>query len=595
MQFTCRIRLQAFCILFFIGSFFELSAQYEGGSGRQETLSTTAVLQLNNGATAVTSSLVFTAGVGDMFEISQNLNTLTLEYRTANGQRAYFETGNVALTFQTNPGSATLNGTTTQTPNNGVATFTGLSVSALGSGYELLASGASSTSATSTAFTVYSVNAGGSGRQDAMADGVDGVSTLSGQVFWIGGGGSSPTAWNDALNWFPNTAVPGATARLAMDPNNNGHNPILDQNRTVNSINFNGANKKVILGSNTLTLTSTVAGANANNYFLSTSTGMLRRNIPNGSSFTFPVGNTAYNPVIITNNTTAADVFSVRVMDEVYWKGTSGGITTTPRVKRTWIINKNIPNSFDGNGVNFSFAWNTGEATAGLNTPRLYHFDGSQWQKQAAGNTVNSTNNLLYNGYKGTFSPFSIGDDVVLLPVTWLDFRCEASENNSTRLQWRTAMEQNTRAFIVERSADGQSYQSIGEVPAVGHSQTLRSYTFTDPPPLYSGSYYRVRMEDMDGNFSYSDVCNSKSSTVAVQTPLKVFPNPTDGGLYIIALEPERNFVWEVFSATGQRVAMGNSKEGQANARLHYLSEGIYQLRVVGSGLSENHRILIRH
>ncbi|MFN4913869.1 MAG: T9SS type A sorting domain-containing protein [Sphingomonadales bacterium] len=581
--------------MFFIGSFFELSAQYEGGSGRQEAVFTTSVLQLNNGVAATTSQLVITSGPASSTELSQDLNTLTFEYRTASGQVAYFETGDVSLSFQTNPGSSTLNGTTTQTPINGVATFTGLTVSATGSGYVLRGSGASGTSANSSAFDIYSIGAGGSGRNDAMADGADGLGTLSGEVFWVGGLGSSPTNWNDPLNWRPNMSVPGATARLVIEANGNGHNPVLDQNRTVSSVNFNGANKKVILGSNTLTLTSTVAGANANNYFQSTSNGMLRRNIPNGSSFTFPVGNTAYNPVIITNNTTAADVFSVRVMDEVYWKGTNGGITTTPRVKRTWVIDKTIPNAFDGNGVDLSFTWNTGEATAGLNTPRLYHFDGTQWQKQAAGNTVNSTNNLLYNGYKGTFSPFSIGDDVVLLPVTWLDFRCEASENNSTRLQWRTAMEQNTRAFIVERSADGQTYQSIGEVPAAGQSQTLRSYAFTDPQPLYSGSYYRVRMEDMDGNFSYSDVCNSKAKTAVNPVPLKVFPNPTDGGLYMIALEPERNFVWEVFSTTGQRIASGCSKEGKANARLHYLSEGVYQLRVVGSGLSENHRIVVKH
>lgn len=566
-------------------------AQYEGGSGRQEALSSTTPLQLNDGAAAVTTSLAFTAGPASMFEISQNLNTLSLEYRVANGQRAYFETGNVALTFQTNPGSATLNGTTTQTPNNGLATFSGLSVSALGSGYELLASGASGTTAISTAFTVYSVNTGGNGRQDAMAE-FTSTGTVSGQVFWVGGLGTSPTDWNDPLNWFPNTLVPDQNARLALEPNNNGHNPILDQNRTVNSLNFNGANKKVILGSNTLTLTSTVAGANANNYFQSTSTGMLKRTIDNATSFTFPVGNSAYNPVSITNTTGSSDVFSVRVLDEVYYKGLSGGVTTSPRIKRTWDISKTNPNA--GSGVNFVFNWNTAEATTNLTTLKLYHYNGTTWDKQS-GTTNVSGNSLTYTGYTGSFSPFAIGDDVILLPVTWLDFRCEATEDKSVRLQWRTAMEYNTRAFIVERSVEGQTYQRIGEVAAAGYSQTVRSYSFADPQPLPSGGYYRVRMEDREGNFSYSDVCNSKAKTAVNPVPLKIFPNPTDGGLYIIALEPERNFVWEVFSTTGQRVASGCSKEGKANARLDHLSEGVYQLRVVGSGLSENHRILVKH
>ena len=427
---------------------------------------------------------------------------------------------------------------------------------------------------------------GGIGKGDANAS----IPSTTISNFWYG---TISTAWNVAGNWG-NNVVPAAGEDIVFAANAANH-LVLNSNKTVGAINFNNSAKKMVLGIYNVTVNGDVEGVNANSYIQTNSTGTVFRSIAQTANFVFPVGNSAYNPIIITNKTTADDGFSVRVMDEVYFNGTTGGVATTPRVKRTWLIDKTVPNSNDGDGVDFSFTWNTGEATAGLNTPRLYHFDGTQWQKQAAGNTVNSTNNLLYNGYKGTFSPFSIGDDVVLLPVTWLDFRCEASENNSTRLQWRTAMEQNTRAFIVERSADGQAYQGIGEVPAAGHSQTLRSYVYTDPQPLYSGSYYRVRMEDIDGNFSYSDVCNSKAKTAVNPVPLKVFPNPTDGGLYIIALEPERNFVWEVFSTTGQRVASGCSKEGKANARLDHLSEGVYQLRVVGSGLSENHRILVKH
>ena len=561
-------------------------AQYLGGNGRGEN-GQTVTAELLDGSSATATGLVFINSPANT--IIPDTFSATVWVVGSNNLR-FNSSASVALSIGTNPGSGTLSGTTAVTASSGVAEFTGLSINNAGVGYILSAATAGLSTTTSNAFDIEgNLFAGGSG------DGHANHSCLNiaagGQKLWRGG---NSTDWATAANWYP-SGVPTSTDAISIENNAYTNNPVLDGNRTIASVDFGGASKKIEVGAFTLTVSAEMFNADANNFVKTASTGVLKRSIANAASFTFPVGNTAYNPVIITNNTTAADVFSVRVMDEVYWKGTSGGITTTPRVKRTWIINKNIPNSFDGNGVDFSFAWNTGEATAGLNTPRLYHFDGSQWQKQAAGNTVNSTNNLLYNGYKGTFSPFSIGDDVVLLPVTWLDFRCEAAKDNTTRLHWRTAMEQNTRAFIVERSADGQAYQSIGEVPATGHSQTLRSYAFADPQPMASGGYYRVRMEDREGNFSYSDVCNSKAGAVNNPAPLKVFPNPTDGGLYMIALEPERNFVWEVFSATGQRVAMGNSKEGQANARLHYLSEGVYQLRVLGSGLSENHRIVVKH
>jgi hypothetical protein len=572
-------RLHVLFILFFMGSLFKLSAQYEGGSGRQEALSSTSVLQLNDGTAAATTSLVFTTGVSDMFEISQNLNTLTLEYRTANGQRAYFETGNVALTFQTNPGSATLNGTTTQAPNNGVATFTGLSVSALGSGYQLLASGASSTSATSTAFTVYSVNAGGSGRQDAMADGVDGVSTLSGQVFWIGGGGSSPTAWNDPLNWFPNTAVPGATARLAMEPNNNGHNPILDQNRTVFSFNFNGASKKAVLGNFNLTLTGTVAGANANNFFQSNGTGTLKRSITNATSFTFPLGNANYNPVTIVNNNLASDVFSVKVRDEVLVDGTSGGQVADPHVNATWDISKTNANT--GSGVDFVFQWESSQERNSIANFSLNHHNGTDWD--FAVNTSNSvtgstTKIMNHYGYTGTFSPFAIGYQNTPLPLELLYFNAECKPQGVTALSWATASEINSAYFELQSSDDMLHWTILKTIPALGfHSSTYQYPEVLDSKPSQTTRYYRLKQVDLDGEYRYFQ-------TLAAYCPLSgttisLYPNPTAEHLHIQGAQA--GVSWEIIDMTGRRILNGTITERPLQSiSILGLPAGIYRLKL---------------
>ena len=425
--------------------------------------------------------------------------------------------------------------------------------------------------------------AGGVGRGDVVSERPAG----SISNFWYG---TLSTAWNVAGNWGDNI-VPSTGEDIVFATNATNH-LVLDNHKTIGSIYFNGSNKKMVLGNFNATINGTIVGANANSYLQTTGTGTLIKEIAGASEFAFPVGNSAYNPLSITNNTGATDMFSARVMDEVYYRGTSGSVSSEPRVKRTWAISKTNPNA--GSGVNFIFNWNAGEETAGITTHKLYHYDGSVWQKQTGTTSVTGTA-LTYSGYTGTFSPFAIGDDIVLLPITWLNFRCTATKNGQTLLHWSTTMEQNTRSFTIERSVEGQTYQNIGEVTAAGHSQTPRSYSFADTQPLPAGGYYRVRMEDREANSSYSDVCNSKADAVNNPAPLKVFPNPTDGGLYIIALEPERNFLWEVFSATGQLLAAGSSQEGKANVRLHHLSQGLYQLRVIGSGLSENHRIMIKH
>ena len=561
------------------GTGYTLGAAGSSLSGNSQPFNVTnanlVIISQPPGSTYANESFDLQVGVAD----PANGSILTLANTTLN------------IAINNNPGSSTLSGTTSIQASSGVVRYSGLSLNNEGLGYTLQVSGTDVNSATTNGIDVLSSVAFNGGSGDG--DDVNTIISLpaGGQKLWRGG---ISTAWATAGNWFP-SGVPTSTDAISIETNSFTNIPVLDMNRTIASIDFGDAAKKIDIGTNHLTVTGGIFNASSNGYVRTASTGTLKRSIGTAEDFAFAVGNGAYNPVIITNNTTASDLFSVRVMDEVYTKGITGSVVSKPRVQRSWIIDKLIPSSNDGNGVDFSFTWNTGEATSGLNTPRLFHYDGNQWVKQTTGNTVNSANNLVYNSYKGSFSPFAIGDDIVVLPVTWLDFRCEATVEGPTYLQWRTAMEENTRAFIVERSAEGQSYETIAEVPAAGFSQTMRSYTFADKQPLPNGGYYRVKMEDLQGNYSYTDVCVSKNKNATNPSPLKVYPNPTQGALYIIALEPERNFVWEVFSATGQRVAEGRSKDGQANARLHHLSEGVYQLRVKGSGLSENHRILIRH
>ncbi len=69
-------------------------------------------------------------------------------------------TGAVTLSFATNPSSANLGGTVTVNAILGVATFTGMSVSAAGAGYSLSAEATGLTSATSSLFNVASTVAG---------------------------------------------------------------------------------------------------------------------------------------------------------------------------------------------------------------------------------------------------------------------------------------------------------------------------------------------------------------------------------------------------------------------------------------------------
>src|SRR3989442_6062379 len=80
--------------------------------------------------------------------------------RDANGNTATGFTGNVTLAIGTNAAGGTLSGTATHAAVGGVATFAGLSIDKVGTGYTLTASATGPATGTSTAFNITAGSAG---------------------------------------------------------------------------------------------------------------------------------------------------------------------------------------------------------------------------------------------------------------------------------------------------------------------------------------------------------------------------------------------------------------------------------------------------
>lgn len=93
-------------------------------------------------------------------------------------------------------------------------------------------------------------------------------------------------------------------------------------------------------------------------------------------------------------------------------------------------------------------------------------------------------------------------------PVEWIDFQATA-HGADAKLSWATASELNASHFEVERSIDGVVYEQLGQVAAVGASQSIQTYAYTDRNVTnlaVSTLFYRLRQLDLDGSFSYSNV-----------------------------------------------------------------------------------------
>jgi hypothetical protein len=117
---------------------------------------------------------------------------------------------------------------------------------------------------------------------------------------------------------------------------------------------------------------------------------------------------------------------------------------------------------------------------------------------------------------------------VWLIPLPADDLTAQASLNgNVATIKWSTLSEQNTNYFVVERSLDNRSFTPTGNhVQAAGTSVDKREYQLPDNiSNLVQNEviYYRVKLVDLDGKVTYSNVVAVRLSK---KPGVTVWPNP---------------------------------------------------------------------
>lgn len=338
-----------------------------------------------------------------------------------------------------------------------------------------------------------------------------------------------------------------------------------------------------------LTVIGNITGGSSSSYFKSTGLGKLNKSIANGITQNFPIGNGAYNPVQIKNNSGSADEFSVRVLDEVYTNGTSGTASIKDRVKRTWDISKATANG--GSGVDFTFVWNgSSEESGTVSNPILNHYNSTtgKWEMPAvaASNFVSGTS-VTFTGYTGSFSPFGIGNGTGL-PVTWMSVKGVNADQNAI-ITWATASEEGNQYFDVQRSLDGKAFESVGNVESKGSLGGNYSYTDQNASILGSTMYYRIKQVDFNGASTYSVVVAVTFNKNGVVVG-SVYPNPVQDVLNVtVSTSKSEIATVSILDVSGKLVQKETKSLGKGSSILQIstsqLPQGIYFLNVVSNGI----------
>lgn len=125
------------------------------------------------------------------------------------------------------------------------------------------------------------------------------------------------------------------------------------------TLNFTSG-KLTLNGFNLSIGTTNPTGVDASKYIVTNGVGSVKRSVPadGSTSVTFPIGNSAYNPITFQNSATGTtDNYAVRVSDSkpVNFAGTAH------IVNRSWIVGEDTP---DGSDLTVTTQWNAGEELA---------------------------------------------------------------------------------------------------------------------------------------------------------------------------------------------------------------------------------------
>ncbi len=157
------------------------------------------------------------------------------------------------------------------------------------------------------------------------------------------------------------------------------------------------------------------------------------------------------------------------------------------------------------------------------------------------------------------------------LPLELISFEGNITDKG-TEVIWKTASENNTSTFYLQRSADGKHFETISTVAAAGFSTSLLTYHFKDLDDFHGVSYYQLLMEDRDGQTSESEIIRLERK----QDQRMVYPNPTREVLFVNGYEEQPISVIDVSG----NIVLSELYDPVTGVSLSNMKRGMYFVRL---------------
>lgn len=288
--------------------------------------------------------------------------------------------------------------------------------------------------------------------------------------------------------------------------------------------------------------------------------GRLRKEVNAGNTYPLPVG----IDMSTSNNTQVATIHFNQgsgVIETGFTYDPGGAITPINACGTSvvctpdhgyWTVTPISGLTLGGGTVDYDIVLNPGNAASNCSgVSYVVLKDGTYSGTNTCGpNFSNSFTSVPRYNFT-SFSTFRIGATMSPLPVELLSFTGN-DLSGVNHLYWTTSMEKNASHFEIERSADAVSFEFLTTVQAAGNSDIPVNYTTKDPNPFLNGTYYRLKMLDLDGVFKYSNVIYIGNTLP--QLSVSLFPNPFTHSVSIYALNIEESLKIKIYDAAGKEI-----------------------------------------
>jgi hypothetical protein len=331
------------------------------------------------------------------------------------------------------------------------------------------------------------------------------------------------------------------------------------------------------------------------------------------TAFTFPVGKITnggaleqfhYRPIAISNLGASADYTTEFFRVNPY---TQGQISQLAKDAGLQLISYceywDLTRTTGSNTITVTPSWSThgtwssscNVASYVMNTTALVvvPFNGtnplpgtSQWGDADFGQNSIGTGNQSYiqtiswNGAVN-YNKFVLGSinwRLAPLPYEIKDFKA-FGKDKQVQLSWLINNNDEVRHYVIERSHNGMQFESLKHITA-RNNESLSSYTDLDPVPFNGWGYYRLRITDLQGTVTYSNI--QKVWMGQVQTTLQLSPNPARDRLLIHIAEPEKVTELSIVNGIGQLLLKQNRLTTTNQLNIASLQPGVYYVRIVG-------------